>query len=499
MQEITCNNILDVNTNIINNYKKLFDKENILNESHNNKLKDICEMTLSNSGKHYDSNFQMQLNIVFKELYDSQILEKYIFDVSIIDAQNSKNNEFILLNKLFCFYFVIKIMSNEINGKYNNILEKNISIFINNNITFNNTCPHFILYITEIENINNEFYLELKDHNQDGVVREKIRFKTRSNIGLIYHNISPWYVTNFNKSYKITNLKSLLEYFCTNIHSLNYNHVVSILYNILFQIVYSICTLSKYNINHNDLRTENILLQNGYDYKSNDVDQYTITINHIKSNKDKETINFYVPNYGFKIKIIDFGLSSSDTINNLQNPCSELFELTDDAGIYNIFSEIYDLHCIINEIYIELYGIFKHSYICDFMEQIVKKKYIGINKNNKYINEYWRLGFPFTIKNFIEKSNDPLLNSIQLNYNQNNILVVDNELKNNLIQYICDKSGLNKSEIPKSIMNNIIDPLDNNERMILKPIEAIKLFNKYDEHNNQNKSFNIIDSYHLNL
>ena len=102
-----------------------------------------------------------------------------------------------------------------------------------------------------------------------------------------------------------------------------------------------------------------------------------------------------------------------------------------------------------------------------------------------------------------------------ISYDKNNNLIVTEKLKNKLLHIIFPKP--NNRKINNSIINNIIDPLDNNKNMVLTPIETIKLFNKYqisneqikkqtnkqsDEQTNKqsdDKIYNIIESYIINL
>ena len=129
------------------------------------------------------------------------------------------------------------------------------------------------------------------------------------------------------------------------------------------------------------------------------------------------------------------------------------------------------------------------------MEKIINTKYIGTNKNNIYINEYWRLGFPLTIKYLIEKTNIAILKNIKLTYDENNKLIITDELRENLIKHLLEISR--EKNLSKAIINNIIDPLDNNINMILSPIEAIKLFTNYQT--KPSSDINIIDSYAIDL
>lgn len=480
------NKILNVGLDTINDCIGYLNKNQIINEFNNEQFINICQMSLSIDGIYYKDIYLKLLYDVFKEIYDNNIHTKYNLKLSIIDSRKdkNKNNEVVFINKILCFFFVIKIISNERNGIDSNEVEKNMSIFINNNLTFTNICPHFVLYITEIKNIRNVFCQYI--------------IQTKHNSALIYHNIDSWILNIANKKYKITDLSSLINTYCINHSMIDHTYISDVLYNIYFQIIYSLCALSKYKINHNDLRSANILLQNGYDYNG--------AVDHYKIVKNNEVINFYVPNYGFKVKIIDFGLSSAETNSqtnsdfNLHNPNSKYFELLNCAGIYDIYSDIYDLHCIINETYNKLKMTFSNLEIYELMENIVNKKYLGTNESNYYLTEYWRLGFPFTINYYLNKINintvfGKKLNDTILSYDSNDKLIVDNNLKYNLINYILEVSK--EKMLAQQIINNIIDPLDNNSNAILSPIKAIKLFEKYI--NPITETTKIINSYVLNL
>lgn len=170
------------------------------------------------------------------------------------------------------------------------------------------------------------------------------------------------------------------------------------------------------------------------------------------------------------------------------NTSVKMFTLINSAGIYPFFSDIYDIHNIVNELLIKLEYNLSDLNICKLLHKIVNKKYIGTNKQNNLINSHWRLGFPSTIKNFIKQLEENklpkneysnILQDIILSYDSNNKLIVTDELKNALINYILLESKEKKLDI--SIINGISDPFDNNQNMILKPFEAIKLFTNYME------------------
>jgi serine/threonine protein kinase len=487
MQNIK-NPIFNVNNDIIEECKNMLNESIIINKENNNKLQNICGMILSNSALFYKHDFLILFYQAFKELYENDIHKLYKLKLSIIDKRHieNKNNECVFINKILCFSFVIKILSNERNGNENIIVESNFSQFINDNFIFNNSCPHFSLFITKILNINNNFC--------------SYRIETKNNSALIYHYIEPFEIKILNKVYKLYDLNSLLEIFINYSHIFDDKYVSKIIYNILFQLIYSLCGLSKYNINHNDLRTANILLQGGYQYNNN-VDHYKISIGSEKNTDPNKIFNhdFYVPNYGFKVKIIDYGLTSSDIIKDLDNPTTTNFDYLNCAGIFNIFSDIYDIHSIINQIIIKLELKYSHLDVYYFMHQIINKEYVGTNKSNVFINEFWRLGFPFTIKYYISKvdttiNTGKILSLTKLQYDDEKKLIVSDELKNNLINYIKEISK--EKKLADQIINMIDIPLDNYPKYILKPIDAIKLFNEYKV---LDQNISIINNYSIIL
>jgi hypothetical protein len=464
MIHVTENKTLNIKQYHVENSIKLLTNSIVIDNNITNQLKNTCNLIMTTDGLFNTNIFQLEVKNTFKNLYDNNIHDKYLLSLTIVDKRKNKNNEYILLNKILCFSFIIKIMSAE-NDEINDInIEKNISIFLNENFTFNNSCPHFILFITEIPNITNCF--------------GQYKLFSKNNVALIYQYIPNFNIISNNKTYQINNLSLLIDHYYNN-KNVDKIFMNNILYNIMFQIIFSLCGLSKYNINHNDFRTENILIHCGYLNSEKNIDNYKIISNNIE-------YNFYVPNFDFKIKIIDFGLSSSDSNKNLLNNSVKNFTLVNSAGIYPAFSNIYDIHNIINEILIKLNATFSDLNIFKLLNRIVDKKYIGTHKQNNLINSHWRLGFPFTIKNFIELINQNklpknkysyILQDIILSYDENNDLIITDELKTTLIKYILLESDEKKLDI--SIINGIIDPLDNNENKILSPIKAIHLFTDY--------------------
>jgi hypothetical protein len=176
---------------------------------------------------------------------------------------------------------------------------------------------------------------------------------------------------------------------------------------------------------------------------------------------------YYLPNYGFQIKIIDFGLSIFDRFDKFDKFDNNEFENMDSIGILNLYSPYYDLHTIINEIYIKSQFIYdKYPKFFKFLLEIVDIKYIG--NNNKYINMFWRLYFPYKFDYFIKNMNfvtkDNIFFKFNINSNKNSI-------------YYC----INKAINDKSYLSTIKTPL-----------EALELFTMYLLPINDT---NIIDTY----
>lgn len=102
--------------------------------------------------------------------------------------------------------------------------------------------------------------------------------------------------------------------------------------NIMFQVVYTLYILQKhYKFMHNDFHNNNILIEEtpagGY-YK------YEVEL----SNCESDTINYYIPNIGYTVKITDFEWS---TIENHPNPYFE-------EAITDSFSDKTDLFLFVS-------------------------------------------------------------------------------------------------------------------------------------------------------
>jgi hypothetical protein len=212
---------------------------------------------------------------------------------------------------------------------------------------------------------------------------------------------------------------------------------------------------------------------------------------------------------GFRVKIIDYGLSHSDTISEIKNPKSLNYNIANEAGIYPYYSDIYDQHYIINDVSCR-YRLNTISPLIDsVLKKIVDSKYIGKHKKNSYINEYWRLGFPFEIKEFIDNlKNDfefddniilikspyniykipryiqvalyKIINT-KLKYDSENKLIIDDILNYAICTVISYFSHTDINDLSESILNILSNPFENNKNVILKPFEIIKLFTFFEK------------------
>lgn len=455
------NPVFNIEYITIKSYTKKLLNSNQVNGDLKNQLIILINQLLSEDAVYYRTNYIVQIKSVFKMLYDNNLIN--FNNISLIKSDNkqSKNNELILLNNILCYKFVIKVISNVKNNYLINITEKNMSLFITNEIVLSNICPHFTLYITNIK--------------IDSMIG-KYRLYNNDNIGLIYHYIEPLIINYMDNIIKISNLDELFIFYSNNKSNIKQDYIDKILFNLFFQIFYSLCVLSKYEISHNDLKPSNIMIHGGFSFNNAEYDKYIIKYKN-------EIYEFNVPYCGFKIKIIDFGLSSCNLNSNLTNPNSEKYYLLNEAGIYNLFSDIYDLHYIINNIMTQYDIKYISPKIYELLTTIIDIKYIGTQTSNKFINQYYRLGFPFEIKYFMDNMNI----SYELNYDQKQKLIITDNMFNDIKTYLLELTD--DKYIDNSIVNMLIDPLDNNKNMILNPLETIKLFIQYRVEN-KNKPIN---------
>lgn len=452
------------------NYIKYLKKNYIIDKPITREIKTLIKNIFSPDAINYKTNYIKNVFNIFSKIFDKSIdFIMYKLDHRDYDITN---NESVLYMDILCFKFVIKVISDSKNGNQCSEYEKNNSIFITNNFIVNNCCPHFAYMINSIK---------------IGKQLQSYTFNTPDNIGLIYDFINPWILKINHNPIKINNLSDLLQELFKYKHMLSPTYIDDVLYNIIFQIIYSLCAMSKYRINHNDFRSSNILIHGNYQ-NHNTYDLYHII------NKKIE-LKYYVPNMGFKIKIIDFGLLNSDKIKELNNPNSTSHKYRYDAGIFAHYSEYYDIHTIINDI------MFKDKIkelspnIYNLLIKIVNQKYIGIYNKNPYLNEYWRLGFPFMIEEFIKIYN---LSDVNFKYDNSDTLVIDDYLIDYMITYIHTLSDEKSSDKQSSepMLRMIKDPLNNNTQNILKPYDAINLFTNYMLKIDQNL---ITDEYLLNF
>jgi hypothetical protein len=445
------NPVFNVDYTTINLYTENLLKSDQSNSYLKNQLLYLMNQLLSKDAIYYRSNYIMQLKSIFEILYDNNLVNFNDITLIKLDTNQSKNNEIILLNSVLCYKFIIKIISNIKKNHSINNTEKNISLFITNKIVLTNICPHFTIYITNL-NINSMI--------------GKYRLYNNDNIGLIYHYIEPLKINYMNNIYNISNLDDLFIFYSKNKSNIQQDYIDQILFNVFFQIFYSLCVLSKYEISHNDLKPSNIMINGGFSSNNTDYDKYIIKYKN-------EIYEFNVPYCGLKVKIIDFGLSSCNLNNDLTNPSSIKYYLLNEAGIYNLFSDIYDLHYIINYIMTQYDINYISPKIYELLTTIIDIKYIGKQFKNKFINRYYRLGFPFEIKYFMDNMNI----CYELNYDQKQNLIITDNILNDIKTYLLELTD--DKYIDDSIINMLSDPLDNNKNMILNPFETIKLFVHY--------------------
>jgi hypothetical protein len=452
---ISYNPMYKIDNTIVNSYVDYLEKNIIINHEYTNKMVSLIRNILTSDSVNYNYKYLKELIDVFNIFYSSKTYLNYKMDLKIVNNNSDdSNNEKILIHRLLCFSFIIKILSDEENDYSSITSEYNISKFITDNIVLNNESPHFPVLISFI-NISGSLGSHL--------------FSTDNNYGLVYDYIKPWSIFIRSSEKEVHDLNRLLQLLYANRFNLTQDYIYDVLESIIFQIIYSLNVLAKYRITHNDLRPSNIMIQGGYETNSNMYDHYQI-------NNQYQTLNYYVKNMGFRVKIIDFGLSSSDLIDGLMSPKSKSHELTDRAGIYQEFSQYYDIHYFINDLLCRNVLNKICPKIDDLLCQIVNDKYIG-NKSNIYINEYWRLTFPYMIKDFIKTKTD-YFGHIELKYSSDNKLIVDHTLIHAFKIYLNITTNINtNAETFRKILNMISDPLDNNPDYILTPIEAIQLFN----------------------
>jgi hypothetical protein len=249
--------------------------------------------------------------------------------------------------------------------------------------------------------------------------------------------------------------------------------------------------MSKNSLSHNDLRTPNILIGSYFE----DYDYF-----HYKITHENKEYDYYLENLGFQVKIIDYGLSYSNKINNYEKKNIHDHGMIGESGVYELFTDYYDIHTLINEILsnsnINLLLISPKLH--QLFINIIDIKYSGTPKKNRYINKFWRLSFPYTIKEYINYNN--LNSKIELKYDDNSKLIVDNDLIKNIYNhFIYNDLDQQVDMFYKyfNVYNMIKDPLDNNLEKILKPLSAIRLFNMFEDKPTINDSK--IISYKLDI
>jgi hypothetical protein len=494
------NNIFNVDNNDINRYIDNLNADlNILTNIDKDIFIDLIELlneTLSENGILYKSSFIQKYIIVSNKIFNN--FSAYDFQLQILDPRkySETNNEIVLYTSFYCYVYVLKIISEKKNGQNSIMSELNNSKFFND-IIVNNICPHFATYINDFPVID---YIG------------NFKMKTKVNHCIVYHYINSWKLKINDIQYRIPDVSELMYMLKIMKNNTDQTIIDNILYNTLFQVFFSILTMSTYKMNHNDLRPCNILLHGNYDY----IDKYDLYL--IKNGN--EILKYYLPNMGFKIKIIDYGLTHSEFSINLYNPSAIDYNISNEAGIYPYYSDVSDQHYFVNDIISRKMSTISPN-VCSFLKSIINIKYIGTQNTNMYICKYWRLAFPFTINYFISKIKEDFTfdmhsdnimsnkynvnifppyvqNAIKhicfskLNYNFENKLEYDTILVEQIINFIRFMSY--NSELTPSIFNMLVDPLDNNPNLILKPLEIIKKFSMY---NNEVSEDKILNTYEL--
>ena len=215
------NPVFNVDYTTINLYTENLLKSDQSSSYLKNQLLFLMNQLLSKDAVYYRSNYIMQLKSIFEILYDNNLVNFNDITLIKLDTNQSKNNEIILLNSVLCYKFIIKIISNIKKNHSINNTEKNISLFITNKIVLTNICPHFTIYITNL-NINSMI--------------GKYRLYNNDNIGLIYHYIEPLKINYMDNIYNISNLDDLFIFYSKNKNNIKQDYIDQILFNVFFQI-----------------------------------------------------------------------------------------------------------------------------------------------------------------------------------------------------------------------------------------------------------------------
>lgn len=299
-----------------------------------------------------------------------------------------------------------------------------------------------------------------------------------------------------SNDYTIKSLYNLLD----DINNITDIDIVNVYLNkiipaLLFQLTYTLECLVRAKVKHNDLHLYNILvfIHNDNNIISNPdnfsddklkYDKYIVTprsesnyfgpLNmkniydeHRKEkNINQETKTYYVPNYGFKIKIFDFDWSCSYNINNepiinntelyINSFTSSTFKYSNITSINNIPNEYIDLLYLYIKIFEQIYNIKLHT----------------LNNNILYYNIFYYIFIKFIHDGDDDKYINPIdVNSITLTdvYNLMRHIFNDTSLDITIINYLI--------EYYKNHMLSLLINKQTNEIMYTSYLNV----NKYDK------------------
>jgi hypothetical protein len=236
-------------------------------------------------------------------------------DKIISEPKESGSNSVVFLLKGNNNYqYVLKVtMLKKKSNTYNELIKRNLTYVetemykIMKYLIKQKITPHMFQYIDDLVNINrnklNKYILnKLLNYDRD------------------FTYITALFNETSDKNVKLITLRDFKKK--VNNSSLSVNKKKEIVYNILFQILYTLEVFNKIDIKHNDLHTKNIfVLINKYNIlKNNHIHSSTKYIYLDKNNKKHIVL---LPNIGLDIRIYDFDRSCKQK-NNFKNYPNEI-------------------------------------------------------------------------------------------------------------------------------------------------------------------------------
>lgn len=236
-------------------------------------------------------------------------------DKIISEPKDSGSNSVVFLLKGNNNYqYVLKVtMLKKKSNTYNELIKRNLTYVetemykIMKYLIKQKITPHMFQYIDDLVNINrnklNKYILnKLLNYDRD------------------FTYITALFNETSDKNVKLITLRDFKKK--VNNSSLSVNKKKEIVYNILFQILYTLEVFNKIDIKHNDLHTKNIfVLINKYNIlKNNHIHSSTKYIYLDKNNKKHSVL---LPNIGLDIRIYDFDRSCKQK-NNFKNYPNEI-------------------------------------------------------------------------------------------------------------------------------------------------------------------------------